>query len=126
MGNTAAPTNDVDLGSTERLIQSVMSDQKRVTSRMTLPELEPVEAEEVTSAPRAQMQHSSAQRDTHMTERRSLKGRIRTYRPTRKHIVLAVVALVIVLRPWLIPGIMFDTFWVGLIAWLTLGPDRIT
>lgn len=48
------------------------------------------------------------------------------YRPTRKHVILAVLALIMVLRPLLIPLVVLVTFWVVLIAYLTVGPDRWT
>lgn len=50
--------------------------------------------------------------------------RLRGYRPTPKHITIAVLVLVVVLRPWLIPGILLVAFMIFLISYLTLGPDR--
>lgn len=54
-----------------------------------------------------------------------LMAKVRGYRPTRKHVFFASIALIVFLRPWLIPAILFVTFWVVLIAYLTLGPDRV-
>lgn len=51
---------------------------------------------------------------------------VKEFRPTRKQIALFTLLVVMVWRPWLIPGLVFVLFWVGLIAYLTLGPDRIS
>lgn len=55
---------------------------------------------------------------------RMLKA-VKDFRPTRKQIALFALLVVMVWRPWLIPGLVFVLFWVGLIAYLTIGPDRI-
>ncbi|UYV36397.1 hypothetical protein N4R57_15450 [Rhodobacteraceae bacterium D3-12] len=55
---------------------------------------------------------------------RALKA-VREFRPTRKQIALFAFLVVMVWRPWLIPAVVFVLFWVGLIAYLTVGPDRI-
>lgn len=49
---------------------------------------------------------------------------LRSYRPTRKHITLAVLAGIMLYRPLLIPLVLLLVFWVVLIAYLSLGPDR--
>lgn len=56
---------------------------------------------------------------------RILIARLRAYRPTGKHVFWAAVALIMLIRPWLIPTVLFVIFWVALIAYLTLGPDRV-
>lgn len=119
---TAAPENTPDQSATESLIKSVISDQKRVASRDALPDLEPVEREANTTAQPAKNRFQPRKTNPNA---RSLKGRILAYRPTRNHILIGAFVIVMILRPWLIPGILFVTFWVGLIAWLTLGPDRM-
>ena len=106
----------------ESLIKSVISDQKRVNSRDALPDLAPVEREANTTAQPAKNRFKSRKTNP---KARSLKGRMLAYRPTRNHILIGAFVIVMILRPWLIPGILFVTFWVGLIAWLTLGPDRM-
>lgn len=101
-----------------------MNDQKRAENLKSLPDLAPVGQD--TPAPaasrsvktRVQTRHAKPGAD-------NLKDRILSYRPTRKHILIGAFVIVMVMRPWLIPGLLFVTFWVGLIAWLTLGPDRI-
>ncbi|MFK7938534.1 MAG: hypothetical protein AB8B82_04085 [Roseovarius sp.] len=119
---TATSAKPTDQSSTDTLIQSVMQDQKRVSSREVLPELEPADpmyddvAQSGVSAPPTRKTAKA---------KRAVKARIAGYRPTLKHIAIAGFVLVMVLRPWLIPGILFVTFWVGLIAWLTVGPDRM-
>ncbi len=123
MGRATAKDTNVDQNSTEGLIRSVMTDQKRVQNRKTLPDLEPADGAipdpvyHDTAAPAAARRKRSSN---------GMKSRILNYRPTRKHIIIAAFVLVMILRPWLIPGLLFVTFWVGLIAWLTLGPDRVT
>jgi hypothetical protein len=56
---------------------------------------------------------------------RRLLARVSGFRPTRKQIALTALAVVMVWRPWLIPGILFLLFWIALIVHLTLGPDRV-
>lgn len=57
--------------------------------------------------------------------RQRLVARVTGFRPTRKQILFALFIGVMVWRPWLIPGILFLLFWIGLIVHLTLGPDRV-
>ena len=52
--------------------------------------------------------------------------RLLSYRPTRKHLIYAVLALIMVVRPWLLPCVLLLIFWAVVIAYLTLGPDRVT
>ena len=54
----------------------------------------------------------------------ALWQRVRGYRPTRLHIFLAVFALIMWLRPWLIPSILLLSLLVLVISYLTVGPDR--
>lgn len=56
--------------------------------------------------------------------RAGLLAGLRRYRPKRGHAILAALALVMVLRPLLLPLVILLTFWVGVIAYLTVGPDR--
>ena len=51
--------------------------------------------------------------------------RLRAYRPTRTHVAIFALALIMLLYPLLIPGIIAVTFCVALISYLTLGPDRV-
>jgi hypothetical protein len=113
--------------SADELIRSVMIEQKRVNSRQILPELEPVSEPEA-PAPRKvwkkkKQGHPGTTADK-SGSKPALMERIKAYRPARKHIALVALAGVMIWRPWLIPGILFVSFWVGLIVFLTLGPDR--
>lgn len=54
-----------------------------------------------------------------------LAGQLQGRRPTPKLMFWAVVALIFLVKPWLIPAILFVVFWIALIAYLTLGPDRV-
>ena len=62
--------------------------------------------------------------DSH-SRKRSFVQAVKEFRPTRKQIALAVFAGIMLWRPWLIPGLVFVIFWVSLIGYLTLGPDRV-
>ena len=125
MGTATSSDRETDPASTESLIRSVMVEQKRTRSRDRLPELEPVEEEVTMRGPLTYVNRVvKPQRST--GEASGLKARILAYRPTRKHILIAAFVLIMVMRPWLIPGLLFIAFWVGLIIWLTLGPDRVT
>ncbi|WP_371225955.1 hypothetical protein [Roseovarius sp. 2305UL8-3] len=122
---------DRDAASTEaksadELIRAVMSDQKRVVSRNALPDLEPVPEEiDPREAKRARKILAAAQKGKHPGLRDRISSRITGYRPRVKHILLAALALVMFFRPWLIPGLLFVAFWVVLVAYLTMGHDRM-
>ncbi len=51
------------------------------------------------------------------------RGRLQGYRPTPKQIILACLALIIVLRPWLVVGVLFVTVFLVLGLFLALGYD---
>jgi len=122
MSTATSSEEGMDQSSTDVLIHSVMVAQKRTKSRDILPELEPAD----TDHPKAKSKKHAGNRPSRPAGAPlNLKARVLGYRPTRKHIVLAVLALVVVMRPWLIPWVLFVGFWVGLIAWLTVGPDRM-
>ncbi len=108
--------------SSDDLIRAVMSDQKREVNRKALPDLAPVPEDigsrQRTPSPRAR---TGATRG----EQRGLRSRITGYRPRGKHILWVALALVVFFRPWLIPGLLFVTLWIVLVAYLTMGHDRI-
>ena len=52
-----------------------------------------------------------------------LKARVVGYRPTRKHILWAVFALIVIMRPWLVIGLFFLGLMIIGIAFLILGYD---
>ena len=123
MPNTTAPSRRQRPHdpSSEELIHVIMTQAKRETNRNSFPELAPAEPQAETPRKPAAAPARGA--------KRSLRARILGYRPSRRPLVLTAVALVaalvVMLRPWLIPAILFVTFWVGLIAYLTLGHDRV-
>lgn len=127
MANPTRPPmrqNDEDT-SADELIRSVMIEQKRVKSREVLPELEPVEETREPAPRMARKAARTAPKGAYQPDARTgIVDRIKAYRPSRKHIFLVVLAGVVIWRPWLVPGILFVTFWIGLIVYLTLGPDR--
>lgn len=49
---------------------------------------------------------------------------LRGYRPTRKHVLWALFAALVLYRPLLVPLIVLLLIWVVVIAYLTVGPDR--
>lgn len=49
---------------------------------------------------------------------------LRAYRPTKKHVAWAVVAGLVLYRPFMVPLVALLLVWLVLIAYLTLGPDR--
>lgn len=50
---------------------------------------------------------------------------VKEFRPTKKQIALFVLAVVVIWRPWLVPLLLFVALFSALIAYLTLGPDRV-
>jgi len=124
-----APTQTDQAAMADDLIRAVMTDQKREISRGILPELEPVDPEDTYQAQTASRPAAKPKRRVKTGSLggyvHSVKARILGYRPTRKHILWTCFALVVFFRPWLIPGLLFVSFWVALIAYLTLGHDRL-
>lgn len=55
-----------------------------------------------------------------------IRERIGRFEPTKKQGVFLIFLAVMIWRPWLIPGLLFLTFWLGLIAYFTLGPERVS
>ena len=53
-------------------------------------------------------------------------AKLKSYRPTRKHIGFAVLAVIVFLRPWLIPITVLALLVLAVIVWLSLGPDRVS
>ena len=130
-----APPPDAD-ENVDLLVRSLVVEQKREESPKRLPPLAPPDP-----APQAAKEVDGAPRDP--APRRPGKGRpmrlrptlrrlprprlpaaLRGVRPKRRHLAFAALALVILLWPLLIPGVLFVAFWLGLIAYLTLGPER--
>lgn len=52
-----------------------------------------------------------------------LKARVTGYRPTPKHIIIAACALVVLMRPWLVVGLLLLTLLVFIGVFLILGYD---
>jgi hypothetical protein len=50
------------------------------------------------------------------------KAALRRLRP--RHVAVALLIVVMLWKPWLLPALIFALFWICLIAWLTMGPDR--
>jgi hypothetical protein len=50
------------------------------------------------------------------------KAALRRLRP--RHVAVALLIVVMLWKPWLLPTLVFALFWICLIAWLTMGPDR--
>lgn len=133
MGRHAAEHESKAEDKLDGLIHSVMIEQKAEANRESFPELAPVEAEADAPAKgyfRARGTTKAARgaaRAAHFSSGSTLgrlKARLLAYRPKRTHVLWALVLLVAVWRPWLIPGALFVSFWVALIIYLTVGSDR--
>ncbi len=125
----------------DALIREVMVAQKRRDSHAALPELEEnaaVARDTPVKHPRrlfkkAQPASKDALPGAENTSSPGLLARtlraafdaIRAYRPSRKHLIVAAIIVIIYVRPWLIPITLFVVFLSVLIAYLTLGPDRV-
>lgn len=123
------------------LIREVMVDQKRRDSHAALPQLKgdsPKDQAAPIKHPRRLFRKSKpAPIDAAPSAKgaslsrsllrgvRALFDMLRTYRPSRKHLIFAAFIAIMYVRPWLIPITLFIAFWVVLIAYLTLGPDRV-
>ena len=119
------------------LIREVMIEQKRRDSHDALPDLE-TDTPETQAAPikhprrmlrktRAVPSDENAQNTAGLPSRAlsSLFSAVGSYRPSRRHLIFAVLAAIMYFRPWLIPITLFIAFWCVLIGYLTLGPDRV-
>ena len=126
--------SDVDANA-DVLIKQVMVAQKREHSHQALPLLSdspPAESQPTVKHPRRTREQATKEAGQMSCEAASKASRarrgldaIKTYRPTRNHVLLAGVAVVMVLRPLLLPGILVTLFFVVLIAYFSLGPDRV-
>lgn len=103
-----------------------MAEQKRVVSRNALPELAPPEADDTDAVEPglARRVLTRIQTRTEPLRQRADKPE-RSFRLRRAHVALAGLALVIYLRPFLIPALLLLVLLVGLVWYLTLGPDRV-
>lgn len=137
------PVLSVDADRTaDVLIREVMVEQKRHDNHAVLPELEkPTAKARVADEKTARVKHprrlfKKAPVEASVADDASSPGSlakglntafgmIRGYRPSRKHLFFAAIAVIIYVRPWLIPITLFVAFWVVLIGYLTLGPDRV-
>ena len=138
---TNAAVGDAD-ATADILIRQMMVAQKREVSREVLPELVPgadeADAEPIkhprklfqkartTDKPKAQSKPEAKMGPAKF--KRNLKNAVAyvgSYRPSRKFAFFALIAAVVYVRPWLIPITLFVAFWVVLIGYLTLGPDRV-
>ncbi|MEO3416490.1 hypothetical protein AAFO92_17705 [Roseovarius sp. CAU 1744] len=119
------------------LIREVMIEQKRQNNHQALPEIV-ADGPETTPAPIKhprrlfRRKRTGAPDDTLPKTAGQLSRAIgagillvRGYRPSRKHLIFAVLAAIMYFRPWLLPGTLFITFLCVLIGYLTLGPDRV-
>jgi hypothetical protein len=52
--------------------------------------------------------------------------KIKSYRPTAKHLCFVALAVVVFLRPWLIPITIVALLTLAAVIWLSLGPDRVS
>ena len=125
----------------DALIREVMVAQKRRDSHAALPELEENEAaaqakpikhprrlfrkSETPSADTATDAERTKSAGLFMRSLQRGVDAIRSYRPSRKHLIVAAVIAIMYFRPWLIPITLFVLFLSVLIAYLTLGPDRV-
>lgn len=114
--------------SADDLIRSVMAAQKREVNRQALPPLEPAEPEGRGDVYMTRQSPSARLMARLTRRRRPAKGhlaRIRAYRPKRGHVVLAALALGLYLWPLLILGSLVLIILIGLIYYLSMGPDKI-
>lgn len=131
MVSKTSSESPADRSSTEQLIRSVMVEQKTENQRKAFPTLEPADAVPMPSNDIPYEALSEPQANSHAKPRKAKRTpgtgmlSLRGYRPKKSHIFWVIIALVFILRPWLIPGLIFLGFWVGLIVYLTAGPDRL-
>ncbi len=130
----------------DALIRRMIVEQKRDASREALPEIEReggADAAPANTARRFPWQKQSkpaeATPQKPAREERAPVSRGATRRPSlgklfsalprlriaRWHVIAGAVLLICIFRPWLLPAIFFISLWVLLIAYLTLGPDRM-
>ncbi len=145
----SAPTRNLQDKLDDRadaLIRRMIVEQKRDANREALPEIEPVggvdtapaktarrlpwrkQSKPAVTTPQKPAREERAPVSCGATRRPSL-GRFLSALPrpriARWHVIAGAVLLLCILRPWLLPAIFFISLWVLLIAYLTLGPDRM-
>lgn len=126
----------------ETAIHNILVEQKREVSHKSLPDLAPTISPDMVEPARKKVKHPRRTNPYIAKARQKLRipklarlspsrglewlaDRVLNYRPTRTHTIIAVLAAIMYLRPWLIPIVLFVSFWVVLIAYLSLGPDRV-
>ena len=55
-----------------------------------------------------------------------LQRKVSGFTPKRKQAAFILFVAVMLWRPWLIPGIVLLSVWIGLIVYFTVGPERIS
>ncbi|SLN41724.1 hypothetical protein PEL8287_02099 [Roseovarius litorisediminis] len=126
----------------DRLIRRIMVEQKREVSHKSLPDLIPDISDDVLEPAPKKVRHPR-RTNPHIAKVQKklvipvlsrlspsrgliwLSDKVVNYTPTRKHSIIAVLALIMVLRPWFLPVFLFVSFWVILISYFSLGPDRV-
>ena len=124
----------------DRLIQRMMLDQKREMNRKSLPEIAPSEPESAPAPEAGTVRHSrkvskqvaegifdhdDSEPDAAPPSRLpGILTRVKTYRPSRRTLVLCGLAAIVIWRPLLIPSLVLIFVLVTAIAYLTLGHDR--
>ncbi|UWR22939.1 hypothetical protein [Sulfitobacter sp. S190] len=96
----------------------------------SFPELEEPVAAEPVAAPRKRLSlrrtpkpPRARAKDTAAKARAPMLDKVRSYRPTRRHIILAALLLVVVLRPWLVLGLVFLSLFILAGVFLMMGYD---
>lgn len=138
----------------DKAIHQIMAAQKREVSRQNLPHLEPephkspAKGQTIAAKLKTKLTlphnsksstHDTVKRGASFLARLGITGRrrksatgrngilqrIMQFRPSRKMSVLAIVALIVFWRPLLLPAVVILSFLSLLIAYFTLGPDRV-
>ncbi|MDQ2091231.1 hypothetical protein [Marimonas arenosa] len=109
-------------------LAALLPRRRRVTDLADLPDDWATRGAEPHAQTQPELPHSTASFNAVAPDRivDRLKARIASYEPKRKHSAVLLLLAVMIWKPWLIPGLLFLGLWIVLIAYFTLGPDRVT
>jgi hypothetical protein len=131
MSSKSKETSTYETQKIERSVRDLMAQECRSAKRDSLPVLSPPGSMPKALPVRRKIRHPRASDRWRMFRGRvkakdpTGSGRGNLFRLSRMHGIVGLLAVVMFLFPLLIPTILLLTFWLVLIGYLSLGPDRV-
>ena len=131
MSSKSKKTSTNETQQIEQSVRNLMAQECRAAKRDSLPVLSPPSLMSKALPVRRNISHPRASDRWRMFRGRADAkdqtgpGRRHLFRLNRAHGAIGLLAVVMFLFPLLIPTILLLTFWLVLISYLSLGPDRV-